>query len=71
MTDKSRITQDPKAWREGYNAGRRRLGIRANPYPRDSAESFAWISGLIEGKAIEGKARPLRSIPARPSIKGH
>jgi hypothetical protein len=56
MTDKPRVAQDPKAWQEGFNAGRRGLP-RKNPYPSGSDEALAWISGFLEGKA-----KPLRTV---------
>jgi hypothetical protein len=50
MTNGSKhIRQLPKAWQEGFNAGRRWFP-RKNPYPIDSDEALAWISGFIEGK---------------------
>jgi hypothetical protein len=52
MTDEPK----PKAWQQGYNAARKGLPYR-NPYPADTDEAFAWISGYVEGKA-----KPLRSV---------
>jgi hypothetical protein len=51
-----RITMDPEAWQEGFNAGRRGPP-QNNPFPHRSDEALAWISGYIEGKA-----KPLRSV---------
>ena len=51
-----RIVQPPKAWQEGFTAGRRGLP-RKNPYPHGSDEDLAWLSGYLEGKA-----KPLRAV---------
>jgi hypothetical protein len=48
-----RITQQPKAWREGFGAGRRFVAPKrqtCNPYPPDSDEASDWIEGFIQGK---------------------
>ena len=48
MTERP-MTQPPKAWHEGYDAGRRWLP-RKNPYLTESDDALAWVSGYIEGK---------------------
>lgn len=45
------IRQDPKAWQEGYDAGKRGEPLSSCPYPVKSDEALAWSSGYIEGKA--------------------
>ena len=45
------IKQDPKAWREGYDAGMRGDPLSSCPYSALSDEALAWSSGYIEGKA--------------------
>jgi hypothetical protein len=48
-----RTTRNQKAWRDGFNAGRRLVAPKhetRNPYPPGSDEAFTWISGFIEGK---------------------
>ena len=57
MTDNlKRITQPPKAWHEGYDAGRRWVP-RENPYSTESDDALAWVSGYKEGKT-----KPLRVV---------
>ena len=55
MTERP-IKQPPKAWHEGYDAGRRWLP-RTNPYSIESDDALAWVSGYIEGKT-----KPLRTM---------
>lgn len=46
------ITQDVKAWREGFKAGKDAHG--QCPYPAGSREAWSWYSGHVEGKATLG-----------------
>ena len=44
------LTQDPKAWCEGFKAGE--VGKpRQCPYPAGSREAWSWHSGQVEGDA--------------------
>jgi len=43
------LTQDPKAWAEGFAAGE--TGKRNCPYPAGSREAWSWWSRWIEGEA--------------------
>jgi hypothetical protein len=56
MTDNLKgIAPTPKAWHEGYDAGRRWLP-RKNPYSTESDDALAWVSGYIEGKTKPSRA---------------
>ena len=59
------ITQPPKSWQEGFNAGRRWLP-RKNPYPIHSDDALAWVSGYIEGTANRSRQRMNPDAGARP-----
>jgi hypothetical protein len=55
-----RANQPAKAWKEGFNAGRRLVAPKRetrNPYPPGSDKALAWISGFIE--ALQ---KPLRAV---------
>jgi ribosome modulation factor len=52
-----KITQDPKAWKEGFKAGQRGAAPTACPYAVDDPRGLAWTSGFIEGKA-----KPLKIV---------
>ena len=45
------ITQDRAAWDAGFAAGESGQTVTACPYPAAAADSLAWYSGFIEGKA--------------------
>lgn len=45
------LHQDPKAWREGFDAGVAGEA-RACPYAAGTIEAWSWQSGKIEGDAI-------------------
>jgi hypothetical protein len=45
-----KLTMDPRAWEEGFEAGAGRLMGRC-PYLAATTEAWAWHSGWIEGDA--------------------
>lgn len=49
------VRQDAKAWREGFDAGRRGDPLLSCPYPATSLLALAWSGGSIEGKAARPK----------------
>lgn len=52
QNDQGTILQQPaKAHAQGFKAGQQRRSLAGNPYGRDTAEAWAWVSGYIEGKA--------------------
>ncbi|MNS54386.1 hypothetical protein D3C72_871770 [compost metagenome] len=50
------VQQDPTAWREGFDAGRRGDPLMSCPYPATTEQALAWSSGYVEGKAARLKA---------------
>jgi ribosome modulation factor len=46
-----KLTMDPKAWEEGFEAGEAGTPHGACPYLAGTTESWSWFSGYIEGKA--------------------
>ena len=50
------ITQDPKAWAEGFKAGRDGQPAHC-PYPAGSREAWSWNGGQVEGCFKEDVAR--------------
>ena len=51
------LTQDPKAWDEGFKAGEAGKP-RQYPYPAGSREAWSWHSGRVEGEAKRDGFRP-------------
>jgi ribosome modulation factor len=43
--------ENPRAWEEGYQAGRHGLARGANPYPTGSDNAQLWIAGYLKGVA--------------------
>ena len=48
------LTQDPRAWREGLEAGVAG-DVLACPYRALTRESWSWHSGWIEGAAVRNR----------------
>jgi ribosome modulation factor len=56
------LRMDETAWRRGYLDGM--TGNNRNPYQSDSARSWAWTSGYIEGAANPDKLPQMRPLPS-------
>jgi ribosome modulation factor len=48
------ITQDQKAWDEGFHVGKDGQADQC-PYPTGSVEAWSWHSGWMEGEARRTK----------------
>jgi ribosome modulation factor len=46
------LSQDACSWDEGYAAGLSGMRSSLCPYPAGTTESWSWVSGYIEGKAV-------------------
>lgn len=46
-----KLTIDPKAWEEGFEAGESGRLMSRCPYPAATTEAWSWHSGWIEGDA--------------------
>ena len=50
------LTMPAHAWQQGYQDGL--LGVAFCPYQVATNEAWAWSSGLVEGRAARGIAKP-------------
>jgi ribosome modulation factor len=48
------LEQDAEAWLAGFEAGKSGASLKTCPYATGTAESWAWSSGFIEGRAKGG-----------------